>query len=113
MKLLKIGSILLMSLSAFAQEYKADISICQFSAEFTKSAEINLSNYKQHNTHLFYIEKDNVIFEKEKIIYLPTLILFQNGKEIMRVESGISMKYPENTKKELENKLEELLENKF
>ena len=96
-----------------AQDYKEDISVVQFSAEFVKSAEIDLKEFKDCNTYTFYIEKNKGVFDKEKIKYLPTILIFQNGKEIMREETGISMKFAEGTAKKILKEVEELIESKF
>ena len=53
------------------------------------------------------------LFDEEKIKYLPTIILYHNGDEVVRVESGISLKLPENTIELIEDKIEEIIESKF
>jgi len=112
---MKIWSILLL-LPIFqltAQNYKSDISIVQFSAPFTKSSEISLKDFKSYNTFTFHITDKKEIFEEEKIKYLPTLILYHNGDEVLRVESGISLKLPEDTIELIEKEIEEIIESKF
>ena len=111
-KLITVVLLLLVS-SAAGQEYKEDISVVQFSASFVKDAEIDLKKFKDCSTYTFYIEKDNTYFIKEEIEYLPTVLIYQNGKEIMRVETGISMTFPEGTDKKIKKKVEELIGNKF
>jgi len=44
---------------------------------------------------------------------LPTVIVFSNGKEILRLESGISMKLPEDSEKQIKEKVNSLIESKF
>ena len=44
---------------------------------------------------------------------LPTIILYHNGEEIIRIESGISLKLPENTIQLIEEEIEEIIESKF
>lgn len=104
---------LLLASGAYGQEFKEDISVVQFSASFVKDSEINLKKFKDCSTYTFYIEKDNTYFVKEEIEYLPTVLIYQNGKEIMRLETGISMAFPEGTDKKIRNKVEELIGNKF
>jgi hypothetical protein len=48
-----------------------------------------------------------------EIEFLPTLILFNNGKEIYRIEAGITLKMPEDYKTRLEKQIDKLIENKF
>lgn len=104
---------ILLGYMAHGQEYKEDISVVQFSASFVKDSEIDLKKFKDCSTYTFYIEDDNNYFVKEKIQYLPTILIYQNGKEIMRVETGISMMFPEGTDNKLKEKVEELIGNKF
>ncbi len=104
--------LILISSVAFCQEYKESISVVQFSAEFTKDAEVNLKNL-DCNVFTYYLEKHKDYFINEEIVYLPTVLLFQNGKEIMRVDAGISLKFPEGTDKKIRSKVEELVSNKF
>lgn len=105
--------LLLLASAAFGQDFKEDISVVQFSASFVKDSEIDLKKFKDCSTYTFYIEKDDAYFRKEEIEYLPTVLIYQNGKEIMRVETGISMSFPEGTDKKIRKKVEELIGNKF
>ena len=97
----------------FAQDYKNDISIVQFSASFVKDAEMSLNKFKDYNIHSFYMEHNRELFKTEKIRYLPTVVLYHNGKEITRVESGINLKLPDNCDKKISKHIDELLKNKF
>ena len=99
--------------SIAAQDYKDNISIVQFSAPFTKDAEVSLKKFTDYNTYTFYITEKKKIFDKEKITYLPTLVLYHNGKEVVRVESGISLKLPEDTHDLISDAIDEILESKF
>ena len=96
-----------------AQNFKSDISVVQFSAPFTKDSELSLKPFKDYNTHLFLISDKPEIFSEEKIIYLPTVILYYNNKEIIRIESDISLKLPENTEDTIQQHIDEIIESKF
>ena len=111
MKYLKL-LLLLFTVSGYSQ-YKDGISVVQFSAEFVKENEISLKKFDDHNTHLFYLSKHSDHFTKEEIIYIPTIILFHNGEEILKIESGVTLKLPENTIDKIENAINEILENTF
>jgi hypothetical protein len=111
MKYLKI-LLLLFTVTGYSQ-YKDGISVVQFSAEFVKDNEISLKKFDDHNTHLFYLSKHSDHFTKEEIIYIPTIILFHNGEEILKIESGVTLKLPENTIDKIENAINEILENTF
>ena len=111
MKYLKI-LLLLFTVTGYSQ-YKDGISVVQFSAEFVKDNEISLKKFDDHNTHLFYLSKHSDHFTKEEIIYIPTIILFHNGEEILKIESGVTLKLPENTIDKIEKAINEILENTF
>ena len=111
MKYLKL-LLLLFTVSGYSQ-YKDGISIVQFSAEFVQENEISLKQFDDHNTHLFYLSKHGEHFTKEEIIYIPTVILFHNGEQILKIESGVTLKLPENTIDKIENAIDEILENTF
>jgi len=96
-----------------SQYYKENISVVLFKADFVE--EISLKDYRDHNTYVFDFEnsKHEDYFIDDQIEFLPTLILFNNGKEIYRIEAGITLKMPENYKTRLEKEIDKLIENKF
>ena len=94
----------------FAQ---SNIEVVQYSAEFVKDNEIPLKKFNDHNTHLFYLSKHGKHFENEGIIYIPTVMLFYNGETILKIESGVTLKLPEDTEKKLNNAIDKILEDKF
>ena len=98
---------LFVSVVSFAQ-----IEIIQFSAEFVKSNEISLSSFR-YDTKTLYMSKAPDKFAELDIEYIPTIILFNNGEEVYRIESGISLKLPENSIQLIENQIEEIIESKF
>ena len=96
-----------------SQYYKGNISVVLFKADFVQ--EISLKDYREHNTYVFDFEnsKHEDYFIDDEIEFLPTLILFNNGKEIYRIEAGITLKMPEDYKTRLEKQIDKLIENKF
>ena len=98
---------LFVSVVSFAQ-----IEIVQFSAEFLKDNEISLKSFR-YDTKTLYMSKAQDQFKKLNIKYIPTVVLFYNGEEVYRVESGITLKLPENTIQLIENEIEEIIESKF
>ena len=105
--------LLLLPVYLNAQDYKSDISIVQFSAPFTKDSEISLKPFKDYNTYTINILEKKEIFDKEKIVFLPTIILYHNNEEVVRIESDISLKLPENTQDTLEQHIDKIMESKF
>jgi hypothetical protein len=101
---------LLVSNFANAQ-VKDDISVVQYTAGF--ASEISLDAFNDYNTQTLYIEKHGDIFKKEKIKFLPTLVLYNDGKEILKIESGISMKLPENSLDQINKQINKILETRF
>ena len=111
---MKLWAVLFMfPILIYSQDFKEEISIVQFSAPFTKDSEISLKSFKQHNTYIFNIIEKKEVFDNEKIKYLPTVILYHNGDEVLRVESGISLKLPENTVDMIEKEIDKIIESKF
>ena len=98
---------------AINAQVKDDISVVQFSAEFVKSSEISLNAFKDYNIQTLYIEKHGDIFKKENIKFLPTIVLYNDGEEVITIESGISMKLPENTQKTIQQYIDKILETRF
>jgi hypothetical protein len=103
---------LFVSTATVSQSYKDDISIVLYTAEFIKD-NFSLKPFKEHNTYIFYLSKDKKIHANDKIMYLPTLCLFNNGELIEKIESGIAMKLPESTTERIQEHIDELLSNKF
>ena len=91
----------------------AQIEIVQFSAEFLKDNEISLKSFKSYETKTLYMSKESAMFKKLDIKYIPTLVLFNNEEEVYRVESGITLKLPENSIELIEDQIEEIIESKF
>ena len=110
MKLLIL--ILLVSNLANGQ-VKDDISVVQYSAEFVKTSEISLEPFNDYNTQTLYLSKNQKIFKKENITSLPTIVLYNDGKEIVKIEGGISLKLPEDTTKTINKHIDKILESRF
>lgn len=96
-----------------SQSYKDDISVVLYTAEFIKNDDFSLKPFKEHNINTFYLAKNKDIHAKEKIIYLPTICLYNNGELIEKIEAGISMKLPNSTTERIQEHIEEILQNKF
>ena len=95
---------------SFAQ---SDIEIVQYSADFVKENEISLKPFRQYNVKTLYMSKASNQFSKHKVKYIPSVILFYNGEEVYRVESGITLKLPEDTIEQRSEQIETIIESKF
>jgi len=94
----------------FAQ---SNIEVVQYSAEFVKENEISLKPLRQYNTKTLYMSKASSVFAKHKVEFIPSVILFYNGEEVYRVESGITLKLPEDTIEKINEQIENIIESKF
>jgi len=94
-------------------QVKDDISVVQFSAEFVKSSEISLNAFKDYNIQTLYLSKNQKIFQKEKITSLPTIILYNDGEEVLKIDGGISMKLPEDSIEQINEHINKILETRF
>jgi len=101
------------SVTLNAQSYKDDISIVLYSAEFIKNDDFSLKEFKEFNVNTFYLSKSKEIHANDKIMFLPTICLYNNGDLILKIEAGLSMKLPNSTTERLREKIDELLQDKF
>ena len=94
-------------------QYKDDISVVQFSAKFLVDKQRSLKKFKEFNIHTLFISEHGKFFKEEEVEYLPTIVLYNNGDEIIRIHGGISLTLPEDTAKQLQKHIDELQSNKF
>jgi hypothetical protein len=97
----------------FASFAQSNIDIVQYSAEFVKENEISLKPFRQYNVKTLYMSKASSVFAKHKVEFIPSVILFYNGEEVYRVESGITLKLPEDTIEKINEQIENIIESKF
>jgi thioredoxin 1 len=119
----KLLLILLLPLNIFAQEFVSSgefdnkvakgITIIEFWAEWNKSNECSyLSQLNDCQVYKIDVLKHSNIQKKYKVFSLPTLIIFENGKEITRFASDITFKLPID-KKGVQKEIDKLIFNKF
>ena len=94
-------------------QYKDDISVVQFSAKFLIDKQISLKKFKEFNTHTLFISEHGKFFKEENVEYLPTVIIYNNGDLVFRIDGGMSLELPEDTIKQIQKELNELQSNKF
>jgi len=92
---------------SFAQT--ESISIIQYTASFAE--QVNLQDYKDYNSKTYFVSKSPKEFNDIK--YYPTIILYNDGEEELRIEAGISLKLPENWKQKLDEHIDLLLSQRF
>jgi hypothetical protein len=85
------------------------ISIVQYTASFAE--QVTLEDYKDYNSKTYFVSKSPDKFKD--IRYYPTIVLFNDGEEELRIESGISLKLPEDWKEQLNEHIDLLLSQRF
>ena len=110
-KIKKICVTIALFVSAASLAQTESISIVQYTASFAQ--EISLDDYKDYNVETLFMSKSKKIFDKNKIQYLPTVILYNNGEEQLRIEGNITLKLPENWKQILNEHIDLLLDRRF
>ena len=98
-----------LTFASFAQT--ESISIIQYTAGFAE--EVSLDDFRDYNIETLFMSKSKDAFNKNNIKYLPTIILYNDGEEQLRIESGISLKLPDNWKELLNEHIDLLLEQRF
>lgn len=99
--------VLFVSVVNFAQT--ESISIVQYTASFAE--QVTLEDYKDYNSKTYFVSKSPDKFKDIK--YYPTIVLFNDGEEELRIESGISLKLPEDWKEQLNEHIDLLLSQRF
>ena len=90
-------SVTVIVLFVWVANFAQSIEVIQYSAEFVKDNEITLKSFRGYDTNTLYMSKASNLFAKNKVEYIPTIILFNNGEEVFRIKYGISFKLPEKT----------------
>ena len=85
------------------------ISIVQYTASFAE--QVTLEDYKDYNIETYFVSKSPDEFKN--IRYYPTIVLYNDGEEELRIESGISLKLPEDWKEQLNEHIDLLLSQRF
>jgi hypothetical protein len=85
------------------------ISIVQYTASFAE--QVTLEDYKDYNSKTYFVSKSPDEFKNIK--YYPTIVLYNDGEEELRIESGISLKLPEDWKEQLNEHIDLLLSQRF
>ena len=107
MKWIVTGIVLFVSAVNFAQT--ESISIVQYTASFAE--QVTLEDYKDYNSKTYFVSKSPDKFKNIK--YYPTIILYNDGEEELRIESGITLKLPDNWKEQLNEHIDLLLSQRF
>ena len=115
-----VGYILLLFLMAFANKASGqspcnDNGICvvQFNAGFNEANKVSWVNeLNECSTKFIDIQKDAAAAGKYKIVVVPTIVIYNEGEEVSRFQANIMMQM-EATKKEVQNKIDEIIMESF
>ena len=112
-KLILILLFLGLCLMVKSQEIPGDgLVVVEFNAPFSNTKCEYLEKLSDCKTARIDISKNPKIGPKHKVVVVPTLIIFNNGKEVARFQANIMMQL-ETTKKEVQGKIDEILMESF
>ena len=86
--------------------------VVEFNAPFSNSKCEYLNKLSDCETSRIDISKNAKAQGKYKIVVVPTLVVFQDGEEVARFQANIMMQL-EATKKEVQEKIDEILMEDF
>tara|TARA_B100000282_G_scaffold120876_1_gene86131 strand:- start:61 stop:405 length:345 start_codon:yes stop_codon:yes gene_type:complete len=107
--LLFLGLCLITKSQSIPQE---GLTVIEFNAPFSGTKCEYLEKLSDCKTLRIDISKDPKIGPKHKVVVVPTLIIFNNGEEVARFQANIMMQL-ETTKKEVQEKIDEILMESF
>ena len=88
------------------------LAVVEFNAPFSGTKCEYLEKLSDCKTSRIDISKNAKIGPKHKIVVVPTLIIFKDGEEVARFQANIMMQL-EATKKEVQEKIDEILMEDF
>ena len=59
------------------------------------------------------MSKHSEIFDKNKIVYIPTICIYNDGELIKKIEAGINLKLPDNTDDIIKEEIDNILNSQF
>jgi len=90
-----------------------DLCVVQFNAGFNEANKVTwVGKLTDCSTSFIDIQTDAAAAGKYKIVVVPTLIIYNGGEEVGRFQANIMMKM-EATKKEVQEKIDEILMDSF
>ena len=112
-KILLVLLFLGLCLIAKSQDIPQDgLAVVEFNAPFSGTKCEYLEKLSDCETSRIDISKNAKIGPKHKIVVVPTLIIFKDGEEVARFQANIMMQL-ETTKKEVQEKIDEILMEDF
>ena len=98
--------LLLLTFNISESQIPNGVIIVQYNSDWNKANEIKVKKIKDVDILKLYLSEHPNIFKKNKIKYLPTLVLYKNKQEVIRVESDLSLELPENVSEIMYDEIE-------
>ena len=112
-KILLVLLFLGLCLIAKSQDIPQDgLAVVEFNAPFSGTKCEYLEKLSDCETSRIDISKNAKVQGAYKIVVVPTLVIFQDGEEVARFQANIMMQL-EATKKEVQEKIDEILMEDF
>ena len=112
-KILLVMLFLGLCLIAKSQDIPQDgLAVVEFNAPFSGTKCEYLEDLSNCDIARIDISKNVKIGPENKVVVVPTLIIFQDGEEVARFQANIMMKL-ETTKDEVQEKIDEILMEDF
>jgi len=112
-KLIILIVLFLVAFDGQSQEYKDEISVVFFTASFAKTKEIeNWKKLYDCNKHILNIEDQPDLMSEESISVVPTIKIFNNGKEIKVWQANIMFELDISVK-DIQKEINKIVESKF
>ncbi len=97
----------------FSKIINKDIVVIEFYADWNEANKFtDLKHLKDCKTYRINIENEPTLKEDYTIKTIPTIIVFDNGKENIRYEADLSLKL-QITKKDIQKTIEKIILTKF
>jgi hypothetical protein len=89
------------------------LCVVQYNAGFNEANKVAwVEELNECSTKFIDIQKDATAAGKYKIVVVPTIIIYNDGEEVARFQANIMLKM-EATKKEVQNKIDEIVMESF
>tara|TARA_R100000231_G_scaffold38374_2_gene33624 strand:+ start:83 stop:409 length:327 start_codon:yes stop_codon:yes gene_type:complete len=105
------GCIILI-ISSFLYLGNAQVSVIHFNSEWNKENAFDISVLKDCDKKNVMICHNEKLKDKHNIISVPTIIVFDEGKEVARFQANILMKLTA-TKKDIQQEIDKIYLTKF
>ena len=90
-----------------------DLCVIQFNASFNSANEVDwINKLNDCSTSFIDIATNAEAAAKYKIVVVPTILIFNGGEEVARFQANIMMTM-EATKKDIQNKIDEIIMEDF